>query len=513
MSAAASVGDREPHWIDMLPHGWEVKPLWAVVDCTISNVDKKVSEDEVPVRLCNYTDVYYNDFIMPSLNLKAATASKQEIELLGLSRDDVIITKDSESWEDIGVPALVVEAADNLVCGYHLALLRPRKDIIGAFLFRCLQARPVQVQFELAAKGVTRYGLAKSEVRKLTLPVPPRAMQRAIVDYLRRETERLDALVAAHERLLQLLAEKHRAMIACAVTRGIDPHIPMRDSGVPWLGEIPAHWSVERARWLFRERDQRSEDGPEELLTVSHLTGVTPRSEKDVNMFEADTLAGYKRCQPGDLVINTLWAWMGAMGVSFGEGVVSPAYNVYEPTDELDPAYVDALSRLPVFAQEAIRHSKGVWSSRLRLYPEGFFRMSLPLPPLSEQRQIVAALQSQRERLSRLETAATKAIELLKERRAALIAAAVTGSIEVPTTARDAERIDDHEDEGRDPPQRGTLSQDFWTSPTLDELAAAQGVGPLDTEALLGTWPGEDDDGFEDAIDELRHAGKRQDVE
>lgn len=350
-------------------------------------------------------------------------------------------------------------------------------------------------------------------IGNIPVPVPSVIVQKAVADYLDHETEQLDGLVAAHGELLGLLTEKHRAMIACAVTRGLDPHAPMRDSGVPWLGEVPAHWSVERARWLFRERDQRSDDGAEELLTVSHLTGVTPRSEKDVNMFEADTLAGYKRCQPGDLVINTLWAWMGAMGVSFGEGVVSPAYNVYEPTDELDPAYVDALSRLPVFAQEAIRHSKGVWSSRLRLYPEGFFRMSLPLPPLSEQRQIVAALQSKREQLSRLETAATKAIGLLKERRAALIAAAVTGSIEVPTTARDAERIDDHEDEGRDPPQRGTLSQDFWASPALDELAAAQGVGPLDTEALLGTWPGEDDDGFEDAIDELRHAGMRQDVE
>lgn len=348
-----------------------------------------------------------------------------------------------------------------------------------------------------------------NDLANIPICVHPLPAQRAIANHLDRETKKLGALLVAQEQLLELLAEKHQAMITRAVTRGLDPHAPMRDSGVPWLGEIPAHWNVERARWLFRERDQRSEDGAEELLTVSHLTGVTPRSEKDVNMFEADTLAGYKRCQPGDLVINTLWAWMGAMGVSFGEGVVSPAYNVYEPTDELDPAYVDALSRLPVFAQEATRHSKGVWSSRLRLYPEGFFRMLLPLPPLSEQRQIVTALQSKREQLSRLETPATKAIELLKERRAALIAAAVTGSIEVPTTPRDIGRIEDHEDERHDLPECGTVSQDFWSSPTLEELAAAQDVGPLSVKALLGTWPGEENDGFEDAIDELRHAGTR----
>ena len=268
-------------------------------------------------------------------------------------------------------------------------------------------------------------------IGNLPVPVPDPGTQRAIADYLDRETARLDALVAAKERLLALLAEKRRAIVTRAVTRGLDPRVPTRDSGIPWLGEIPAHWDVERARWLFRERDQRSEDGTEELLTVSHLTGVTPRSEKDVNMFEAETLAGYKICRTGDLVINTLWAWMGAMGVSFVDGVASPAYNVYEPTGRLDSAYVDALSRLPAFAQEVVRHSKGVWSSRLRLYPEEFFEILLPVPPLSEQRRIVVFLENERKKLDDLQAAAIRTMELLKERRAALVAAAVTGRIDV----------------------------------------------------------------------------------
>ena len=422
-------------WTDTLPDGWQVKPLRAVADSMVSNVDKLVSEDEIPVRLCNYTDVYHNEFIGPDLELMRATASAQEIERFGLSVGDVLVTKDSESWEDIGVPALVVETADDIVCGYHLALLRPRETVHGAFLFRCLQARPVQVQLELAANGVTRFGLPKSGIRDASVPVPPLRQQRAIADYLDRETARLDALVAAKQRLLGLLTEKRRAIITRAVTRGLDPRVPLRDSGVPWLGQIPAHWKVERARWLFRERDQRSEDGSEELLTVSHLTGVTPRSEKDVNMFEAETLEGYKICKPGDLVINTLWAWMGAMGVSFVHGVVSPAYNVYEPTERICPAYVDLLSRLLVFAQEVTRHSKGVWSSRLRLYPDGFFEILLPVPPLSEQQQIAAALAARCRKLADLQAATTRTIVLLKERRAALIAAAVTGKLDVESAS------------------------------------------------------------------------------
>ncbi|SBT05925.1 putative restriction endonuclease S subunit [Candidatus Accumulibacter aalborgensis] len=278
-------------------------------------------------------------------------------------------------------------------------------------------------------------GLNRESAYSRHVLVPPVPQQRAIADYLDRETARLDALVAAKERLLGLLAEKRRALITRAVTRGLDPRAPLRDSGIPWLGEIPAPWETERTRWLFKERDQRSATGEEELLTVSHLTGVTPRSEKDVNMFEAETTEGYKICLTGDLVINTLWAWMGAMGVSPVDGIASPAYNVYEPGDRLEPSYLDALVRLPVFAQEVTRYSKGVWSSRLRLYPEGFFEVFLPVPSLSEQRAIVAHIAVETKKIDKLRIATERSTTLLKERRAALIAAVVTGQINVESAA------------------------------------------------------------------------------
>ena len=419
-------------WVHTLPHSWETKPLRATVDYVVSNVDKVPADDEVPVRLCNYTDVYNNEFITLDLDFMQATATEAEIAKFGIAVDDVIITKDSESWDDIGIPALVRETAPDLVCGYHLAVLRSRKQqVTGAFLFRCLQAKPVRVQLELAANGVTRFGIPKSEIGALTLPVPSLPKQRAIADYLDRETERIDALIATKERLLELLTEKRRALITRVVTRGLDPKAPLRDSGIPWLGEIPTHWQTERARWLFRERDQRSETGKEELLTVSHLTGVTPRSEKDVNMFEAETKEGYKICLKGDLVINTLWAWMGAMGVTPLNGIVSPAYNVYEPKRQLEPGYVDALVRLPQFAQEVTRYSKGVWSSRLRLYPEGFFEAYLPVPPLDEQCAILNNIAHETSKIDAFRTGSEHTVALLKERRAALIAAAVTGQINI----------------------------------------------------------------------------------
>ena len=308
------------------------------------------------------------------------------------------------------------------------ALVTPRSVDHSYFYWAC-KGQEHRIRAETVGMGIPHVNgelLANIPIRR-----PSLLQQRTIADYLDRETARLDALMAAKKRVLCLLGQKRHALITRAITRGLDPNVPFRESGIPWLGEIPAHWDTERARWLFKERDQRSGSGAEELLTVSHLTGVTRRSEKDVNMFEAATTEGYKVCRTGDLVINTLWAWMGAMGVSPIDGIVSPAYNVYEPGARLHSSYVDALVRLPVFAQDVTRYSKGVWSSRLRLYPEGFFAVSVPVPPLGEQRQIVAHVEDETARLDELRTATERTIPLLQERRAALVAAAVTGQLEV----------------------------------------------------------------------------------
>ena len=400
-----------------LPDGWRRVPLKTTCDFAVSNVDKHSFDDELPVRLCNYTDVYKNDRVSPDMELMAATATAQEIERFHLEVGDVVITKDSESWSDIAIPAYVEGTSDDFVCGYHLALIRPRKDVLdGRFLLRCMQSRPVALQLELEATGVTRYGLPRDAIGLAVLPLPPLPAQLRIANYLDRETAHIDALIAEKERMLALLEEKRAALISRVVTRGLVPGVPLKPSGQEWLG-------------LFAVRDERSDDGSEELLTVSHITGVTSRSEKDVYMFEADEKAGYKRCMPGDLAINTLWAWMGAMGISPLAGIVSPDYHVYTSKGGLLPKYVDLLCRSRPFVAEVSRWSKGVWSSRLRLYPENFFEMRLPVPPHDEQLEIIRAVETDQRKENALRDSLQLSITLAKERRAALITAAVTGQI------------------------------------------------------------------------------------
>ncbi|HEY2091121.1 MAG TPA: restriction endonuclease subunit S [Thermoanaerobaculia bacterium] len=325
----------------------------------------------------------------------------------------------------IGQLALLgLDACSNQGC----FLLSARKGTEPRFFYYVLASRVPLLQ--ALGRGSTFMELSTDDLKALRVPMLDYDRQVRIANYLDATLAKIDQLLQSNRGLLEILAEKRKAIIATAVTRGLDPNVKLRHSGVPWLGDMPAHWEIERARWLFRERDVRSATGDEKMLTVSHLTGVTPRSEKDVNMFEAETNEGYKLCQPGDLVINTLWAWMGAMGTAPVKGIVSPAYNVYEPDPRITPAYVDALVRLPMFAQEVTRYSKGVWSSRLRLYPDGFFEVYLPVPPEKEQRVIVEQIARETAKLDAVREATEQTIALLTERLSALITAAVTGQLD-----------------------------------------------------------------------------------
>lgn len=197
---------------------------------------------------------------------------------------------------------------------------------------------------------------------------------------------------------------------------------------VHWLGEIPAHWSEKRGKYFFREIDERSQTGEEELLSVSHTTGVTPRNQKNVTMFKAESYVGHKVARPNDVVINTMWAWMSALGVSKNVGIVSPAYGVYRPLNSEDflPDYVDYLLRTPMLRWEYICRSTGIRASRLRLYPDEFLDIAFPCPPREEQGRMVAFLRAKEAQVRRLIRNKRRLIGLLNEQKQAIINRAVT---------------------------------------------------------------------------------------
>lgn len=205
-----------------------------------------------------------------------------------------------------------------------------------------------------------------------------------------------------------------------------------RTARMRWLPPVPKHWDEQRAKVFFREVDERSRTGEEELLSVSHLTGVTPRSQKKVTMFKSASYVGSKLCRPGDIVINTLWAWMAALGASRHVGIVSPAYGVYRPhsVDSYNPAYLDYLLRTRAYVAEYIGRSTGIRSSRLRLYPNQFLDIALLQPPRPEQDQIVAYLRTQDAHIARFIKAKRDLIAVLNEQKLRIIDHNVTRGLD-----------------------------------------------------------------------------------
>lgn len=214
--------DSGVEWLGQVPEHWEVKRLKFVATYQNSNVDKKTYDDQKLVRLCNYTDVYYNEFITDSMDFMEATASDSEVKSFSLEQGHIIITKDSEDPTDIGIPAIVAEPLFNVVCGYHLTIIRTTQDNCASFVFRVLQSHPTKAQFYVESPGITRFGLGQDTIGGLSFALPPIAEQTSIATYLDQETARIDEIIQLTEQSISLIKERRSALITAAVTGKID---------------------------------------------------------------------------------------------------------------------------------------------------------------------------------------------------------------------------------------------------------------------------------------------------
>lgn len=219
----AKYKDSGVEWLGDVPKHWVCSRLRNIAKIHFSNVDKHVRDGEKPVRLCNYADVYHNDRIHSDMDFMKATASTDEVNRHRLVVGDVLITKDSEVWNDIGVPALVESSDSDLVCGYHLAQLRPIKGKLqGRFLHGALSCSRVAIQFHIRANGVTRFGLSQDSIKSVWLPVPPHAEQTAIGHFLDHTTNHIEKSIDARTKNIDLLKEFRTRLIADVVTGKVD---------------------------------------------------------------------------------------------------------------------------------------------------------------------------------------------------------------------------------------------------------------------------------------------------
>jgi type I restriction enzyme, S subunit len=424
-----------------LPKGWLLEKLKFFVDVRNSNVDKTISDDEQPIQLCNYTDVYYNDRITPDMDFSNGSATEAEIEKFQLKRDQVIITKDSEGWDDIGIPALVTDDMPDVLCGYHLSVLEPGQAIEGAFLAWLCRSEPLNDQFKLGANGVTRYGLGQYPLKNAFIAVPPLKTQRRIAQFLNEKTARIDALIEKKRALLDRLAEKRQALITRAVTKGLNPDAPMKPSGIDWLGDIPAHWDiaavgyryeVQLGRMLNAERS--SGDNLKPYLRVFDVQwGDINIDDLPLMDFPPEAQKRY-RLDSGDLLVNEGGSYVGRSAIWRGQ--LEECYyqkalhrlraiDCNKDTAEYLYFVMEAATTNSVFVvggnQTTIDH---LTAEQLRRYRFGF-------PPSEEQHHIAKILTKNLDEVNRVGNRINESIARLKEYRSALITAAVTGQLEV----------------------------------------------------------------------------------
>lgn len=260
------------------------------------------------------------------------------------------------------------------------------------------------------------------------IPFPSPDEQQAIADYLDETCSKIDEIIAEAKASIDEYKELKQSVIFEAVIKGLDKNVEMKEAEEKWLHNIPNHWRMERGKNLLYETNLRSVDGQEELLTVSQYTGVTPRSKKNVTMFQAESLVDYKICEVGDIAANTMWMWAGAVGVSNYHGVISPSYNTYrQKHNDYNSDYLDYLLRIKPLVDEYASLSTGIRASRLRLYPTQFLSINYPVPPLGEQMDIVDFLDKRTTDIDSLITEKESLINDLEAYKKSLIYEVVTG--------------------------------------------------------------------------------------
>jgi type I restriction enzyme S subunit len=285
--------------------------------------------------------------------------------------------------------------------------------------------------FNKIGSGV-RSTLGQSDLLELPIPVLPPETQRAIAAFLDDKCAKIDGAVKIKEDQITLLRERRQIIIQDAVTRGLNPAASMKDSGIDWIGQIPAHWEVKP---LLTEAKIKSRSGRPDLQLLSVYLGLgvvkfDDIEEKRTNATSLD-LSNYQVVEPGDLVLNNQQAWRGSVGVSFETGIVSPAYIILGLSDRFDREFANFYFRVGTTVAYYLINSKGVGTIQRNLYWPKLKRALVTIPPLDEQRAIVRHINSEYEKIENGVAIKERQIAALKEYKTSLINAAVTGKIKV----------------------------------------------------------------------------------
>lgn len=372
---------------------------------TLNGVIKRKKDDSdglQPKEFDGYQILRKNDFIFKMIDLQNISTSR-----VGLSQ------------------------YTGLVSPAYIRFTPRKKDSFNKFVYYYLMSMYYNCVFNNLGGNGVRSALNASDMGRLMIPYPKIETQHQIATYLDQKCTQIDALITNQQKQIEKLKAYKQSLITETVTKGLNPDVPMKDSGVEWIGEIPEDWKVIRVKNLLNERKERSLTGEEEPLSMSQKVGLVPTKILDMIPNMASSFVGAKIVYINDLVFNKLKAHLGVFSVSMYNGLVSPDYAVYYSTGKANLKYLEYLFKTPQCICEFRKRSTGIAAGLTRLYTDGLFAIECPYPSFNEQQAIVSYLDQKCTQIDKLISIKQKKIEKLQQYKKSLIYEYVTGKKEV----------------------------------------------------------------------------------
>ena len=422
--------DSGVEWIGEIPEGWHTTKLRNCLRNPITDGPHETPQyvtDGVPFISVNA--INWDGTINRDVNTKITLADAKSYNVkANLEIGDILFTKAAT----IGKTA-IVDKVDFMIWS-PIAVIKVNEILNNRFLRYIFQCSGYINQVVNLGTRNTQINVGMRAMEQAKIPVCSPVTQIQIANFLDEKTAQIDAIIADTKQSLLEFKKYKRALIIEIVTKGLNPKVNMKDSGIEWVGEIPEHWDVVKIKRLFHEINERNEaDEDATLLSLFTAIGVKPRSEMEERGNKAITVINYKIVKPNDLVVNKLLAWMGAIGYSDFEGVTSPDYDVYRalPNANVVRNYYNSYFRYTQFKDDCFKYGRGIMLMRWRTYPEQFKNISVVNPPLSEQQQIAEYLDEKCAHIDSLIADKEKLIGEFEDYKKSLIYEYVTGKKEV----------------------------------------------------------------------------------
>ncbi|MCB0463930.1 MAG: restriction endonuclease subunit S [Flavobacteriaceae bacterium] len=424
-------------WLGKIPEHWETTTIKNHFYVIPSNVDKKTKENEIPVELCNYVDVYYNDFIDLSVPFMEATANENEVVKFQLKEKDVLITKDSEDPLDIGVPALINEVKDKLLCGYHLSMLRPKSNkITGDYLFWLLKDTSIASQLWREATGVTRWAIASRHVKNSIIALPPKKEQIAVANYLENACNRIDEVINSKESQLLKIDSYYKSKLHELITKGLNKNVDFIDSKIDWQGIVPKHWKRDK---LFRLANKMGSGGTPKSTNQDYYNGSIPwiqsgdlndglisKTKKTITQRGLNESSA-KIFNSGTVLIAMYGATIGKLGIMSTEAATNQACCAIQIGSKMDSLFLYYL----LFDMREYLISRGYGGGQSNISQEVLKQQYLYYPDIEEQKQIIDKIKFLEKKTSEIKKQVKSQIKTLKNYRKSLIHECVTGKKQI----------------------------------------------------------------------------------